>query len=356
MYAVLREPFPIASDASKAGAADNVLVTLTDADGVTGLGEAAPYHGISGDTQALLTGDLSRAAPMLRGKEWDVEGLNRFAARTLAFPASRAAVEMAFFDILAKKEGEPLFAFFNERVDTIASVTDITIPLVEPSKAAELARRYLARGFHRIKIKVGDEREKSFQRVSAAWEVFDRAGMESKLEIAIDANEGFCAADAIALLRRLCQARIPVKIFEQPVRRNDRTGLKQVTQDARQWGTMVIADESVFTEEEARALAENEAVHGFNLKLMKHGGLTAASRIALIAAQHGLYLMAGGMVETRLAMTAMYHLAVALGNVFWLDLDTPLLLDAPMLAGGIQYVGARIFLPEVPGIGVSLAP
>lgn len=119
-------------------------------------------------------------------------------------------------------------------------------------------------------------------------------------------------------------------------------------------GVLLIADESVYHATKAHYLAEEELVDGFNLKLAKHGDLQEAIAIAEVANQHGLYLMVGGMVETRLGMSAMFHLALALGNVMWCDLDTPLLLDDRHFAGGIVYNGSMMTAPQGAGIGVKM--
>lgn len=117
---------------------------------------------------------------------------------------------------------------------------------------------------------------------------------------------------------------------------------------------MVFADESVYDVEDARRIIRSGSADGINLKLMKHGGIVEAMRIAELAGANGLKLMIGGMVETRLAMTASLHLASALGGVHWLDLDTPLFLNEEILAGGMIYCGPQLRLPDAPGIGVTL--
>jgi len=66
----------------------------------------------------------------------------------------------------------------------------------------------------------------------------------------------------------------------------------------------------------------------------------------------GLRLMVGGMVETRLGMTAAAHLACALGGVDFVDLDTAWLLADDPYEGGYVADGPRYRLPAAPGLGV----
>ena len=89
-----------------------------------------------------------------------------------------------------------------------------------------------------------------------------------------------------------------------------------------------------------------------NLKLAKSGGPLACLAIGRAAREAGLQLMFGGMVETRLGMTAAAHVACALGGVDFVDLDTAwLLADDPYL-GGYVATGPRYHLPAAHGLDV----
>ena len=56
--------------------------------------------------------------------------------------------------------------------------------------------------------------------------------------------------------------------------------------------------------------------------------------------------MAGGMVETRLGMTAAAHVACALGGVDFVDLDTAWLLADDPYAGGYEADGPSYTMPR----------
>jgi L-alanine-DL-glutamate epimerase-like enolase superfamily enzyme len=70
----------------------------------------------------------------------------------------------------------------------------------------------------------------------------------------------------------------------------------------------------------------------------------------------GLSLMIGGMVETRLGMSAAAHLACALGGVEFVDLDTAWLLADDPYEGGYVADGPRYTIPPNPGVGVRRRP
>ncbi len=106
--------------------------------------------------------------------------------------------------------------------------------------------------------------------------------------------------------------------------------------------------------DDVQRLAAEKFAHGFNIKLMKHGGVGRSLELIAVAQAAGLLLMIGGMIDSRLAMTASAQLAAALGGaIVWCDLDTPLLIARDGLRGGITYDGGKIFLPDGDGIGVQ---
>jgi L-alanine-DL-glutamate epimerase-like enolase superfamily enzyme len=114
----------------------------------------------------------------------------------------------------------------------------------------------------------------------------------------------------------------------------------------------VVADESVKSPEDLRELIAQRYADGVNLKLAKVGSVLGAHRMGLDARAAGLVRMTGGMVETRLGMTAAAHLACALGGVEFVDLDTALLLADDPYEGGYSADGPRYTVSSQPGLGL----
>ena len=63
----------------------------------------------------------------------------------------------------------------------------------------------------------------------------------------------------------------------------------------------------------------------------------------------------GGMLESRLALTAFAHFAMAHDNIIFYDMDTCLLghKEDPAI-GGLNYNGLFIELPNAAGIGADV--
>jgi L-alanine-DL-glutamate epimerase-like enolase superfamily enzyme len=67
--------------------------------------------------------------------------------------------------------------------------------------------------------------------------------------------------------------------------------------------------------------------------------------------------MMGGMLESRLALTAFAHFATSHANIRFYDMDTCLLghkIDP--IIGGVTYNQFHLEIPDAPGIGAHVDP
>ncbi|MDP9311387.1 MAG: dipeptide epimerase [Chloroflexota bacterium] len=333
----LIEPFAIATGAQPT--AQNVLVELQLADGTRGYGEAAPFPAVTGETQASTLAALAALRLVLVGR--DVQEWRRLAAelKDAAQPAAaaRCALETALLDALTKRVHMPLWAFFGGA--STALETDMTITAGSVAHAAQSARAIAGRGIGSIKIKIGGEQELDVDRIVAVHEAAPDA------PLILDGNCGYDAERALQLLAELRAQAIPVALFEQPVTRYDLANLARVTGEG---GVLVAADESVTTAEDALRIAQMQASHVVNIKLMK-AGVVEGLAIAAICRAAGIELMIGGMVETLLAMNMSAHFAAGLGGFRFVDLDTPMFMAEQPFRGGWQQTGGRLSVGHVAG-------
>lgn len=342
----LIEPFRISRASVDSTRAALVRVRVAEGDReAEGLGEAALPLG-SAEGPAELLADIERAAPKLMGR--DVASL---AAATAALDAAgtqyttaRAGLCSAVLDAVARLHGEPLYRYLGAP-QAIALETDITLPIADPDHLAALAVGYRARGFKSFKVKVGHSLEddiRTLTRLAAAVE---------GSAIRMDANMGFDGASAVGIVEAARALGLVVECFEQPCGMRDYDGMRKV----RATGAPVIADESVTTLADLDVLLSEHAIDGINLKFIKMGGADRCFEIGRAARTRGLKLMVGAMIESRLGLTAMAHVAVALGGADFVDLDTAFLLARDPWRGGMQAEGATLRLPADPGLGMFLA-
>jgi L-alanine-DL-glutamate epimerase-like enolase superfamily enzyme len=115
----------------------------------------------------------------------------------------------------------------------------------------------------------------------------------------------------------------------------------------------IMADESVSSLNDAQMLIEHEAVDLFNIKLMKCGGIVNSAKIMSLAESAKIKCMIGCMCESRIGITAAIHLASALSNVQYADLDSDLLIKERVTLSGADIHGSRRTPPSDPGLGIS---
>jgi L-alanine-DL-glutamate epimerase-like enolase superfamily enzyme len=224
----------------------------------------------------------------------------------------------------------------------------MTLPILPAARMVELAVAWRARGFRTFKVKVGKDPDAD-RRV-----LFAVANKVQDARFRIDANEGYSPAEALSLARACIARGLSLECFEQPCARADEGALEEV--QAGLPSVPVIADESCRDEADLdRLLAAPHRVGGINLKLVKHGGLLEAFALGARAQRQGMRIMVGGMVETRLGMSAAAALAVCFRDVM-ADLDTAWLLTRDPFAGGYDASGERYVVGRGHGHGVELAP
>jgi len=342
----LVEPFVIATgrvDATRAVEIEARVAWRGRA--AVGLGEAACLPPVTREDQGDVLREVAAAAPLVAGRAIAGARLEASLGEAALGPVARAGVETAILDALARIAGVPLRALLGGPLGaaTARLETDVTVAIADPARMAALAVEWFARGFRALKVKVG----KDVDADARALEAIARAVPGARLRV--DANAGYTASEAIALGLRCERLALDVECWEQPCAPDDLDGLAVV---AAALAAPVIADESVKGVGDVHAILAGRCAGGVNLKLAKSGGLLAALAVGRAARAGGLKIMVGGMVETRLGMTAAAHLACALGGADFVDLDTALLLADDPYTGGYVAEGPRYTMTEEPGLGV----
>ena len=183
-------------------------------------------------------------------------------------------------------------------------------------------------------MKVGVDLDQDIRRVLALQ------GMVPDVGSILNGNQGFDEHASRSLIKQLTKAGTRILPVEQPVPRADLQGLAALRRDG---AIPIAADEAVRTVQDAHGVIAMRAADVINIKVMK-SGLLQAMEIATLTRTHGLGLMIGGMMETRVAMGCPWALVLGLGGFECLDLDTPLLLGEDPVNGGYRYMG-RLLQP-----------
>lgn len=225
--------------------------------------------------------------------------------------------------------------------------TDMTIGIQESvAQTVDIAERILSQQFNAIKMKVGRPGLADVDHVQA---VRDMAGPD--VAIKIDSNQGWDYPTAVANIRAM--APLNLQYSEQPLAVSDDDNLARLRDKV---DLPICADESVFDDKDALKLIKQGAADYLNIKLGKSGGIHTGLKINAIAEAAGCKCMIGCFSESRLALSAAAHLALARPNIYFLDLDSAHNFMEDPVIGGISYdeeMGGLIHVPESIGHGAA---
>ena len=340
----LRVPFKTAL--RSVSSVEDVIVEVYTDTGAVGYGEAPPTGAITGDTTGAILGALQdHIIKTVVGRDVDefedlMQALNKC---IVGNTSAKAAMDMALWDLYGQLYRIPVYKLMGGSRKEI--ITDITISVNDPEEMARDAVDAVRRGYDTLKIKVGAHPELDVARLTAV-----RQAIGNDTRIRIDANQGWEPKQAVRLLNQMQEKGLDIEFVEQPVKAHDIDGLKYVTERSY---VPVLADESVFSPEDAVRIMQTGAADLVNIKLMKCGGLYNALKIVSAAEVYGVECMIGCMLEAKISVNAAAHLACAKKIITKIDLDGPVLCSEDPILGGAVFDEQRITVSDEPGLGIK---
>lgn len=330
--------------------ADNVLVRLTDANGLTGLGEAAPFAAYTGDSSAAVQNHIPTMYESIRGLSC-AEAMRYVERERTAFMnltiSGFVALETALYDLCAKQRGVPLYELFGGLKREVVDV-DITMPILQKQDVAKFLQLFGRHQFLIFKVKVGGNLSHDLDCVVELMRLVG-AGKQFFL----DGNQGYQLDGAVKLVGALHAAGLKPLFFEQPLAKDDWDGSRKLSAVL---PIPVCLDETIQTARDIVRMVDTRAATMANLKIMK-SGVGETLRIIAAAKQSGVKLMIGGMLETEVAMNASLHIAAAAGDAIQhFDLDTPFFLTERVTRNSPWHNDvARLEVSHRAGSGLELA-
>jgi len=176
-----------------------------------------------------------------------------------------------------------------------------------------------------------------------------RDAFGDEIKISGDANEGYSVDQAIFTLNQM--DRYNLEFVEQPVPAYDIMGLKDV-RDAVE--VPIMADEAAQSVEDVKNILQHEAADMINIKLMKCGGLRNAVKITDLTQNEGMVCQLGCMIETGVAITAGTHIALALQNIRYADLDGHTFLTQDIVTNHQITKNGFNTITGRPGLGIDV--
>lgn len=322
---------------------------LVTADGLTGYGFTGTHADLASDR--LITSCIRDCyAPLLAGEDASEHG--RLWLKLARHPALQwvgragitqlalAAVDVALWDLKAKKAGVPLWHLLGgaSKPKLEAYNTDIGWLSIPRDELVEGARMAVERdGFHRIKIKVGHaDPMTDIGRLEAV-----RRAVGDHVTMAVDGNGKW----DLPTCKRFCARAEGLDLFwfEEPLWYDD---IGSHAELARSTSIPVALGEQLYTLDAFRAFVQAGAVHYVQPDVTRLGGVTEYIQVAELALAHRLPVAphAGEMSQVHVHLAYWHPATPVLEYIPWIK-------DA--FAEPATVADGCFRRPEQPGAGTT---
>ncbi|UXM91772.1 L-talarate/galactarate dehydratase [Paenarthrobacter sp. JL.01a] len=249
-----------------------------------------------------------------------------------------AAVDIALYDLKAKRAGLPLaklLGSYRDSVPTYNTSGGFLNATLEEVKAR--ATQSIEEGIGGIKIKVGlPDSKEDLRRVAG---IREHIGWD--VPLMVDANQQWDRATALRMGRQLEEFNLIW--IEEPLDAYDFEGHAHLAQ---------ILDTPIATGEMLASVAEHKGLINANScdiiqpDAPRVGGITQFLRLAALADERGLGLAPHFAMEIHLHLAAAYPREPWVEHFDWLD---------PLFEERLETKNGRMIVPDRPGLGVTLS-
>jgi L-alanine-DL-glutamate epimerase-like enolase superfamily enzyme len=328
-----------------------VLVRAEDGDGVVGWGEAwCNFPSVGAEHRVRIVNEILAPLVVQRTFAGPAEAYDVLTARTeiLAlqsgepgpFAQAIAGVDIALWDIAARRAGLPLWRFLGGRSPTIA----VYASGLNPDAPARLAEAKRNEGHRAFKLKIGFGRERDLANLRDL-----RAVLGDDAMLMVDANQALSLEAAVDLAHAL--ESFAVDWLEEPLRADrpwsDWTTLCNATTIPLAAGENIAGDAAFDAALAAGALAVVQP------DMAKWGGVSRSVPLARRVLAHGRrfcpHYLGGGV-----GLLASAHGLAAVGGEGMLEIDAnPNPLRSATCGSVEAVVGGKATLGDGPGLGVD---
>lgn len=331
----------------------SVLVRLTDADGVQGLGQSVPVESWTYETVESVETTLRHhlAGAVLGAEPADLPEVHarmEHAIRpsfSVGQPLCKSAIDLACYDLWGRRAGKSVAELLGGAKRTEVRLS-WTINAASLDKAEQSLEQGRAQGYKSFNIKLGSPQTPAYDLELVRLVCrFEPDGFHWG-----DANTSYDADTALAQAPKL--AALGLRALESPLPPNR---IRDYQRLRRQAALPILMDEGIVSPVEVEEFIALGMLDGIAMKVARCGGLWHASRIVRLLEDRGLELFGSGLTDPELSLAASIHLFA------WAGLERPAALNGPQFLAG-RGTGDELFratrdtirLPAGPGLGITL--
>ncbi|MEU4363197.1 mandelate racemase/muconate lactonizing enzyme family protein [Promicromonospora sp. NPDC023987] len=297
-------------------------------------GGPAQYAHAKEVAQTAVGEDPNDIAKLYTKLLWAGASVGRSGVATQAL----AAIDIALYDLKAKRAGLPLAKLLGAHRDSVRTYnTSGGFLNASIEEVTDRATRSIAEGIGGIKIKVGlPDGTQDLARVAAVREHIGPA-----VPLMVDANQQWDRSTALRMGRRLEQ--FDLTWIEEPLDAYDAEGHAAL---AAALDTPIATGEMLASVAEHERLIATRACDIIQPDAPRVGGITQFLRLLTLADQAGLDLAPHFAMEIHLHLAATYPREPWVEHFDWLD---------PLFDERLETEDGRMLVPDRPGLGVTLS-
>ncbi|MBL8553983.1 MAG: mandelate racemase/muconate lactonizing enzyme family protein [Phenylobacterium sp.] len=322
------------------------LVRMRTDDGLEGIGSAYAHPGVVQASVDHMAPFLIGLAPDDVGRLADrLNGVSRWYGRKGGALAAISGIDTALWDLNGKRLGQPVWKLLGGREGRAPAYASGNL-YSSPEAVADGVRRALARGFRRVKMRVGWTYDYDVAAMRAA-----RAAMGPDHDLMIDGTQRFTVERALDLAPVL--AEVNAFWFEEPFGPDDLDSYVALRERLKPYGVRLATGENEFGLHGFRELLRAGAIDIAQADASRAGGITEVMEVGRMAAAHGALLAPHTWCDA-VAVVANAHVVAASPNGLTCEVDQTGNRFIEELVGPLPIRDGMLELGDRPGLGITL--
>lgn len=322
---------------------ESILVKMTDDDGFSGWGEVVAFSSPWYTEETVETAwhmlteffiPYALETEWNRPEEFSVE-FERFKRN----PMAKAGLEMAGWDLFAKRSGKSLSDYIGGVRKTVKA--GVVVSVDAPDRMLAMIGQRLEEGYERVKVKIDPHND--YEMLKLIRDAYP------DLALLADANSAYMLEDSERLSKL---DSLELLMIEQPLSADD---IVEHAELQKRLSTPICLDESIISLQDAKNAVALGSCKVMSVKIGRVGGLANAIAIHDLCEKNGIPVWCGGMLETGISRA--FNIALATLPNFTIPGDisaSSRYWKRDVTVPEVVVVNGEVKVPTGPGIGYQV--